>query len=722
MADIQLTDDLGKPAPTVKIDLSQPSSLLNYAKTELLHLAAAPDFIACASQPLTAAAPNPISFQLNLQQDFQLGKDQPEITLTPSFQAIIRANTTSGSNLFENDPFKVVSTVPARTGYVSLTLEGSLDVGVSSSSGRLTFGFDTNHGIVLEHWKAFPLGGAEPTLGQAVGETISGYVIPAGVGDLELLGMNDVCTASGQGSLKISGGFSVSAAPNPLASVALPLNTGKLEVSTGVMAGIKAAFTITGSYQIRARRTSADSIELSFYKQQGTTLKVDLAASGGVAVKVASSDLLESLLEAISTDPNDTATKKLFGDSGLSQDEISTLTAAIKESLDHSLQASLDITLSQIADDEAVFQYEIRPAQLDASAAAALQQALIGDISGLTALETGSESATLAPGVKLISSVLKKMQTRETRLKLNLFGLVNFISLADLIRQCVVVKDPDSGDLTISDRATGDLINAETDPQRRHGALHKAMFESLVLTATYRVSNMVSMTGLRSSNFHFAFNDTTKSAILADYLNWFVAMNLLTKQESDEYLKHFAGGGPSTCLLRVEFDDSACHSLFFKSAGQLWDRDHYLEIGRQAMRALIDRNDSNSNRYRYDLLDQHWADALQIGPTDRRELDITHLLVSDVYTIDWWATAMQTAGTSILSMQQFLAGADPDKVANRSEFASRRAQLQKTMAEVIRKSIAQFDEPWGLVSMLWASGSKNASAKLVAKGLLVFRP
>jgi hypothetical protein len=671
---------------------------------------------------------------LKLQNKFQLGNAKPEIDLTPTFQATVRANTTQGSNLFANDPFKVVSAVPNHTGYVSLALQGSLDLGVSGSSGGLTFGFDANRTVGVEYWKAFALGSAEPTLGAATGETISGYVIPADVEDLKLLGVNDVCTASGQGSLKISGGFNVSAAPNPLASVDLPLNTGKLEVKTGVMVGITAAFTITGSYQIRARRTSADTIEVSFDKHQGTTLKTDLAASGGVAVKVGDSDLLKSLLSTISTDPNDAATKKLFEDGGLSKSEISTLTGAIKDSLDHSLQASLDVALSQIADDQAVFQYEIRPAQLDATASAAMQKALTGDLSGLTALETSCEGAMLAPGVRLISSVLTTMRKRETSLKLNLFGLVNFISVADLIRKCVVVKDPDSGDLTIADSATGNLINAETEPYRRREALRKAMFESLMLTATYRVSNTVCMTGLSSKNFHFASNDTTKSAILSDYLNWLVVMNLLTRIQSDDYLKHFAGGGSSTCLLRTEFDDSASRFLFFRSPGQLWDRDHYLEIGRQSMRALIERNDSDSNRYRYDLLDQHWADALQIGPnnnlgplmglhlTDPRELNITQLLRSDVYTIDWWATAMQTAGASILQMQQFLAGAGPATLADNPEFVRRRAQLQKTMADVIRKSVTQFDEPWGLVSMFWASGSKGAFAKLVAKGLLVVRP
>jgi len=734
MADIQLTDDLGKSAPNVKIDLSQPSSLQKYAKTELLHLAVAPDFIARASQPLTTAAPNPISFQLKVQHQFQLGDTKPEIDLTPSFQATIRANTTEGANLFENDPFKVASVVPNNTGYVSFALQGSLDLGVSGSSGGMTFGFDANRTLGLEYWKAFPLGSAEATLAEAAGKTISGYVIPAGVDDLNLLSVNDICTASGSGGLKVSGGFNVSTAPNPLASVDLPLNAGKLEVKTGVMAGITASFTITGSYQIRARKTSADTIELSFHKQQGTTLKTDLSLSGGVALKVGDTDLLAALLGAISTNPNDATTKKLFEEGGLSADEILTLTSAIKDSLDHSLQASLDLALSQVTNDQAIFQYEVRPAQLDLAAKAALQQALKGDLSGLTALESGSVGATLAPGVVLLNSVLITMRKQQTSLKFNLFGLVNFISVADLIRKCVVVRDPDSGDLTIADGTTGSLINSETNPERRRQALRKAMFESLMLTAAYRVGNTVGMTGLTSSNSHFAFNDTTESAILADYLNWFVVMNLLTKPESDDYLKHFADGGPSTCLLRTELDDSACHSLFFQSPGQLWDRGHYLEIGREAMRSLIDRNASDSNRFRYDLLDQHWADAVQVGPndnlgplmglhlTDPREFNITQLLRSDVYTIDWWATAMQTAGAAILQMQQFLAGAGPGTAADNPEFVSRRVQLQKTMAGIISNSRTQFDEPWGLISMFWASGSRRASARLVARGLLIVRP
>jgi hypothetical protein len=44
MADIQITDAMDKPTG-IAIDLKQPSSLLKYLKSELLHLAVVPDFL-----------------------------------------------------------------------------------------------------------------------------------------------------------------------------------------------------------------------------------------------------------------------------------------------------------------------------------------------------------------------------------------------------------------------------------------------------------------------------------------------------------------------------------------------------------------------------------------------------------------------------------------------------------------------------------------------------
>ena len=150
-------------------------------------------------------------------------------------------------------------------------------------------------------------------------------------------------------------------------------------------------------------------------------------------------------------------------------------------------------------------------------------------------------------------------------------------------------------------------------------------------------------------------------------------------------------------MIRTEFDDDACRSLFFQSPNQLWDLAHYLDLGRRAMRALIDPNTGDKDRYRYALLDQHWADAVTMGPvdglaglvglhlTDSSGAAITPYLRGDVYTIAWWAGAMVSAGKEILAMQQFLAGSDPAKLAGSTEFARRRDQLQKKMAGTDRR-------------------------------------
>ncbi len=193
--------------------------------------------------------------------------------------------------------------MPDRTGYVSAGFQGSLDLGVSGSDGDLTFGFDKTTNVSLEYLKAFPLGAGEPKLGDALAQTLSSYVIPADLSDVTALGINDIATVSGQGSLKISGGVNFSVSPNPLASVDLPLGAGAVAVQAGATAGLTVSFTITGSYQIRARRKDADTIELSFFRESGTTLTADFSASAGVTATRGDTDLIAALLERSARTP-----------------------------------------------------------------------------------------------------------------------------------------------------------------------------------------------------------------------------------------------------------------------------------------------------------------------------------------------------------------------------------------------------------------------------------
>jgi hypothetical protein len=727
MPDIQVTDQLDKTVDTIKIDLTHPSSLIKYLKTELLHLAVFPDFLARKDSLLSQAATKPIKFQAEIGHTFQLGNTKPEIDLTPTAEAAIRVNASPGTNLFDRDPFYAVAKVPNHTGYLSVGFHGSLDLGVGGSDGDLTFGFDKTSTVSLKYLKAFPLGVGEPTLGDALGRTLSSFVIPADLSDLDTLSVNDIVTVSGQGSLKVSGGVNVTASPNPLASVDLPLGAGPIAVKSGATAGLSASFTISGSYQMRARRKDADTIELSFFRESGTTLKADFSASVGITAKLGDTDLVAAILGAISTDS--VGDKKLLTD--LQPSEVKTLTDAIKGGLDHALQTSLDAVLSAMTDDQAAFQYEIQPASLNAEASDAVHRALDGDLCQLTAMEDLVQAGNvLAPGVKMLNSVLSETRQHGVTLKINLIGILNYLTVSALIRNSETLNDAVTGDVTIRETVTGNSITALIEPARSE-ALRKAIFDSVLATTSYRAGKAVTLPDLECKQVHFALNQNTNQQIMGDYLCWFIALQLLTGQEKATILSQFIEGGPSTCVLRTSFGDADCVAMFFDERGSLREKLYYLEFGRKAMRALLDPDHQAIDHLRYQIVDDKlWPHALDIGANanlgplvglstaDAR----VEYLIGDVMVITDWAEAMVNAGALVQGVRTFVGDADPTTLFQNNEFKKKRYELQERLAAMVKASKIRFDKPWGMLCLFWAGGSPHtAYGKTITQRLTVER-
>jgi hypothetical protein len=510
----------------------------------------------------------------------------------------------------------------------------------------------------------------------------------------------------------------------------LPLNGGAITVQDGAMAGLTVSFTIAGSYQIRLRRLDTNTVELSFLKQKGTTLTTDLAASAGIAVKKndTGTDLIGRWLGAI--DPKTDNSGLLQG--GLTEDEAQTLSDAIKSSIDHSLQASLDDSLSLVRDDQAAFQYlvDVNVAQRDPVSSAAVQRALKGDLSNLTALESGIKAdGTIAAGIKMISSVFSTSLKKEVSFKINLLGLLNVSSLSDLIRGSKIIQDPVTGDLTIADTVTGTQIEAIVEPPKRQERVRQAMFESLLVTAAYKASGAVEAFDLTSQSFHFAVNQNTNAGVMTDYLNWLIALNLIAPNDKQQLLAASPSQGFSTCLLRTSLTDAQCRSMFFDEQGNLRPEGYYLDYGRRAMMALLNDKVGPFDQYRYALLDQQWQQALDTGASPQlaqvagittanpNYQAILSQLIGDIYDITWWASGMVDAGKQLQSMITFLAGRDPASLRTDPAFATQRGDLQKKMAKVVGSSKARFEEPWGLVSLFWAAGSQDASARLVTSAL-----
>ena len=467
--------------------------------------------------------------------------------------------------------------------------------------------------------------------------------------------------------MQISGSVNVAVPVNPLASVNLPLGVGTISVKDGAMAGLSASLTLSGSYQIRVQKLSGGIVRLSYLRDRGSAFTTDLAASAGVSVKRKSTDLLAKLLGTIGKGAVD---QKLLD--GLTPEEVDTFTSALKAGVDHSLQASLDLALSSSMDNQAAFQYDIQTVQLDAASTNAVNRALRGDLSLLTELEEKAGSdGTLAPGVKLLNSVFSTAKNRGFSLKVNLLGIVNLISSSDLISKCEFLFEPASGDLTIKETAASDRIGAITDPFRRQEALCKAIFDSVLVTTTYVVSKAIAMPSLSCEAVHFAANRNTSNQTIADYTNWFVALNLMKPAEQTAILSHGGNKGVSTCVVRAPLDDASCEALFFDGSGNLRDKAQYLEIGRQALKALLDPAESAIDQFRFNFLDDDatWRKALEIGPsgqlreliplqsTDSRLAVVLNDVSGDLYDIVWWANSMQKAGQALNDMRAFLSGA-----------------------------------------------------------------
>jgi hypothetical protein len=544
---------------------------------------------------------------------------------------------------------------------------------------------------------------------------MSTYVIPADISDLSKLGINDIATVSGEGNLTISGGVEVNAIPNPLASVDLPLGTGSVDVQAGVLAGLTVSFTLSGSYQIRARRLDADTIELSFLREHGTTWEADLSGSAGVAVTVGSTDLLELLMKAISTDPARDA-KKL---SSLGDDERGAIAAAIKTGLDHTLQASLELDLSSSTDNQAAFQYHIQPAKLSPDARLAVHKALDGDLRLLTAMEgTMQEGGILATGLQMTQSLFSKVRSRDTTFKINLLGIVNLVTVSDLILSSETLIDEVTGDVTIKETVSGSRISAITNPMDRHEALRKAMYDAVLATTTYRAGKAITLPTLTCEQVHFVLNHNTNQQIMSDYLNWFCALRILTTPEKSALMGKFIPGGPSTCVLRTAFTDSDSTSMFFDGSGNLRPESYFLETGRLAMRALLDPDHQDIDKLRYRIVDDAlWPQALSVGAspglgplvglsTDDPRVGV---LRGDVFVITEWADAMSKVGAIVQDVRKFVGSADPATLAQNNVFKQKSGALQNKLAGVAKASKIRFAEPWGMVSLYWAAGSPATS-------------
>lgn len=650
---------------------------------------------------------------LTLDADVPVGKSS-ELTISGGAAVTIGLHP-SGSTLFEGSDLQAPVTVPNGTLYVSLSLEALLKAGLAGTAGQIGFGFQAGTALRYAYFHPIDIVGHTGSSGDAVKAMLSQAVFPADADDLARLPSGAYASLAGEGELSFRGQASLGSTTNLLATPGLPLIGAAALVQTGSVT-VDAEWAASGEFELRVEAVSGTRTRLSFYRRRGRSLTVSAKALMGVSATVKDSDLIATLMKAIS--PNPEADLIALVNAGLDDEPILAIQRAIQESIDRSLTLSAQLQLSALRDDEALFAYDIDAAQLDAAGRAAVEQALHGQLGPI------GQSARDAGPIRLVTSAERRLRERRTAWRINVLGILNVASFSELVRQGSLTYDPVSGALTAADQVSAKRIRVKSRPFESDAEkLRKVLFESLMVTAAYQAGRALGTTvTLTAEHTCLEQQGRTRRPDMEDHYRALIALGLCGERERDARLGGEAEFGASTFVIENRFGPAACDAMFLDAQGAPHPLDHYERIGRAALLAVIPADDP-ARSYRRIALEAEgiWRRVRELGGAIDRGLP-GHIsgnalkrgvVRSDVVTIVWWAAAMHRAARELAAMRTFLGRRDAAALAADAAFRKARTQLEKALASVVATTEAHFDDPWDMIAMDAAAARLGRLASVI---------
>jgi hypothetical protein len=657
----------------------------------------------------------------------KLGSAAEELSIQTGLQGTMRLET---GTLFDpkTDDFGDSLSVPGGQAYVSAGIAASLNAGLTERSGDLQFGFSAGSSIILTNHRRFD---TKTKVSSALRTLFEGFVIPADLQDVERLAPDAIATVEGSGSLKFSATATLAAATNPLATLA-PGSISELCVKPGEALCLQTAVTLTGGYQVRVRRLEGKKFQLGYEKKQGETLAVTASAQAGLTADVHGFDLIANLMKAISRDP--VVDKDTFGkQTGLTDTEISAISAAMKAGIDRNLALSISAELDLSAGSTAAFSYEIDLDALDDEAKRAVHSALDGDLEGLEGADH--------PGVTRLTSVFGALREGKRILKINLLGIFNFGSVTDLIRNGKLIVDRESGAITIADKVTANRIGFTVDHFAKDSAkLRMVLASGVTMTAGYTVGGVIPKDPAFGCDcWSFEFHQNTNRQNIEHYLHVAQALQLMKPADAAAKLASVSvlpsdAFKASTFHVESSYAAAPFEAMFLGVApgsAQPRSRTEYENLGRSAMATLLPPNDpATAVRLRPLTEDRLWrsltgllsAEAIKQELRDQGVTNDPNALadvVSDVLLIFWWAGAMSGMAHALADLLAYLK-TTPEPDSENDAFKKLRKALDDSMAAVSSDTQPSFGEPWGLLVMARATGMKDTTTATLVNSRLSF--
>lgn len=722
MPTIKLSDRTGLD---VGIELAEDASIAKYFKNLAnLNSLKLPtlEFSDLENVPLDRVDVKNVHAGLSFEQPVEIGVDRTEMKISTGIKGGVTLLTPRDEQVFDPEHFGDAIKINPNERYLSVGVEAQLAGGVSGKIADLGFGFDAGSSITLRTYKPFKGNDQNgfPGYVRALDEALKAFVVMGDIEDLRSMEDGVIAVAEGSGSLKFTVTANLLSVVNPLASIESPVDLpgdfGELKISSGNKITVGASVEFTGTYQLRVQRFAGGKVRLGFYKKRGTDSTFKVSAVSGISGGVGKFDLFERVLKAISSNPEADIEELKRG--GLGDAQIAVIEKTLEAGIARKLELALNLELSSGSTTEAAFLYDVDLDRLDADGRRAIHHALDGDLTDLV-----KDDETLPQGVALVRSIFTEAQKRRHTFKFNLLGIYNYISISTLILKGMVMYEPETGEIVITDKATASRIAASTFNFAADSTkLRKLLAESFLITAAYRCSRLAAgAPELKISHSYFELHSKTDRGAMKNNLDVAEALGLLPQRDKEILLGDANNFGRTTFYAETSYTDDLAAKLFLKD-DQPRPAEDYEQAGRAALRLLVQQGERDDFRRLPTTNDALWQEMKRQGQPSFRFIPALdnfnktqlEVIATDYTVIMWWAKEMREMSVRLHAVRKFLAD-NPHIDPENNIFKMHRRKLAQELKDIAKRTKREFGDPWGLVAMDLASG-KQAEVKLLFTG------
>jgi hypothetical protein len=563
--------------------------------------------------------------------------------------------------------------------------------------------------------------GAYLSLRSALTLLLEAYALPSTVAEMLAHPAGAVFVHDAQGKVCFNTSLDLLAVVNPTASLGVASSAGILSVTAGPALTIGGGFTLSGEFQIRLWNKDGRTVQLGYYKKQGTTFSVTFDASVGADVTVGSFDVVAKIYGLLGSQGKlDPAWLKANIPASVADQVQEAYKAAVQTKLSIAIDEECDTTLaSQVA-----FSWDFDSQTMQAEAQEAFAGAIKGDLSALLGV------AKLPTGVTKVGSVFDHLSSRKHAFTFNFLGLFDYASVEQASLDSNV-KVSEDGQVVIADKATLTRLEATATPFIKSDLLRKVLAEEFVATAGYTTS----LGHLTSSLvLHYTYYEYQRRAQASDLQTFVGIAAVLTAgglgpvdagrpdpaRDWAALLHAGASSQAASVLASLTYDNAAANRLFYDGASAVRSAGSYEAVARKALTLTpgLGLHDSFVACLKDDALWSRLVDAgspgnvyAALGADPAQPPAWAQAAYAWLQHILAWAPAMHSAAVALEEVRAY-AGSTPDLDPLKDAGFTHKRQVLASQLRAAVRAAPLFHDALGILTIALAAQPQSTQVSI----------